>query len=125
MGRSQGRGGSRTGAAWGLAVEFATGAVIGLVDAQVWNRDKGALSPRHSRATADKESQRWLDNAAQAGETLTAANSITVVSDQESDIYEHFASRPSAMSIFWFGLITTAKSRPIPTAIRLSCWVHR
>src|SRR5262249_45829313 len=79
----------------GLALEAGTGALLGLVDARVWNRDEGAVSPRRSRATADKESQRWLDTTARASEMLAAANSITVVSDRESDIYEHFACRPA------------------------------
>jgi hypothetical protein len=77
----------------GLALEVGTGALIGLTDAQVWNRDEGAVSPRRSRATADKESQRWLDTTAQASRELAAASSITVISDRESDIYEHFACR--------------------------------
>src|SRR5262249_44865130 len=50
---------------------------------------------RRSRATADKESQRWLDTTAHASKTLGSACSITCVSDRESDIYEYFAARPS------------------------------
>jgi hypothetical protein len=95
----------------GLAIELATGAVIGLADVQVWNRDKGAMTPRHSRATADKESQRWIDNAARAGEMLAAANSITDVSDRESDIYEHFASRPANVDL----LVRSHHNRRIET----------
>jgi hypothetical protein len=76
-----------------LALEDGSGAILGLADARIWNRDKGAVTPRRSRATADKESQRWLAVTAQASEVLSAARSITVVSDQESDIYEHFARR--------------------------------
>jgi hypothetical protein len=79
----------------GLALEVGSGALLGLVDARVWNRDQGTVSPRRSRATADKESRRWLDTTARAGEMLAAARSITVVSDRESDIYEHFACRPA------------------------------
>jgi hypothetical protein len=78
-----------------LALEVGTGALLGLVDAQVWNRDAGSVAPRRSRATADKESRRWLDTAARASEVLATANSITLVSDRESDIYEHFACRPA------------------------------
>jgi len=77
-----------------LALDADNDALLGLVDAQVWNRDKGKVTPRRSRATADKESQRWLSVAAQAGAALSAARSITVISDRESDIYEHFAQRP-------------------------------
>jgi Transposase DDE domain len=76
-----------------LALEDGSGAILGLADARIWNRDKGAVTPRRSRATADKESQRWLAVTAQASEVLSAARSITVVSDQESDIYEHCARR--------------------------------
>jgi hypothetical protein len=83
----------------GLAVDQTTGAIIGLVDAQVWNRDKGALKHRHARATVEKESQRWLDGAARSGEALAEANSITEVSDRESDIYEHFARRPGNVDL--------------------------
>jgi hypothetical protein len=77
-----------------LVLEIGSNALLGLIEAKVWNRDDGKATPRRSRATPDKESQRWLDVAARAGDVLAAANSITVVSDRESDIYEHFAQRP-------------------------------
>ncbi len=82
-----------------LAVEVETGAVLGLVDAQVRNRTGNKLKPRRSRKTADKESQRWLDGTTGAGQVLAAANSITGVSDRESDMFEHFAARPSNMDL--------------------------
>jgi hypothetical protein len=82
-----------------LALDADTDAVLGLVDAQVWNRNQGKVTPRRSRATADKESQRWLSVAAQAGGALSAARSITVISDRESDIYEHFAQRPTNVEL--------------------------
>lgn len=79
----------------GLALEAGSGAVLGLADAKIWNRDKGEVAHRRSRATEDKESQRWIDTTARVGERLASARSITCVSDRESDIYEHFATRPS------------------------------
>ena len=82
-----------------LALDAGNDALLGLVDAQVWNRDKGKVTPRRSRATADKESQRWLSAAAQAGAALSTARSITVISDRESDIYEHFAQRPANVDL--------------------------
>lgn len=78
-----------------LAVDASTGGGLGLVDAKVWNREGGKAKPRRERETSQKESQRWLDGTMRAGEVLAAANSITAVSDRESDIYEHFARRPS------------------------------
>jgi hypothetical protein len=77
-----------------LAVDAGNGGVIGLVDAKVWNRTGGKLRHRRSRKTKQKESQRWLDSTRRAAEVLAEAASITVVSDRESDIYEHFAFRP-------------------------------
>jgi Transposase DDE domain len=94
-----------------LALEVGTGAVLGLVDAKVWNRDQGEVTPRRSRATADKESQRWLDATARAGEVLAAANSITGVSDREGDIYEHFACRPANMDL----IVRACQNRKIKT----------
>jgi hypothetical protein len=78
-----------------IALDVETGALLGLVDAKVWNRDKGAVTPRRSRPTEDKESQRWLNTTRRASEVLAAAKSITVVSDRESDFYEHFVRRPT------------------------------
>lgn len=82
-----------------LAVEAGTGALLGLVSLQVWNREGGAVSPRRKRATANKESQRWLDGARHAAEVLAPAASITVVSDRESDFYELFAERPANVQL--------------------------
>ena len=82
-----------------LAVDAGTGGVIGLVDANVRNREGGKVRPRRARKTTEKESQRWLDGTMRAGEVLGPANSITGVSDRESDIYDHFASRPPNMHL--------------------------
>ena len=95
-----------------VALEAGTGALLGLVDAEIWNRDEGAVKPRRLRATADKESQRWLDSTARAGEVLAAANSITGVSDRESDIYEHFACRPSNVDL----IVRACQNRAIEMA---------
>jgi Transposase DDE domain len=95
-----------------VALEAETGALLGLVDAQIWNRDEGAVAPRRSRASADKESQRWLDTAVRASEALAAANSVTVVSDRESDIYEYFARCPANTHL----IARACQNRTIKTA---------
>jgi Transposase DDE domain len=94
-----------------LAVDAGTGGVLGLVDAKVWNRRGGKVTDRRSRKTSDKESQRWLDGTMRAGEVLAAANSITGVSDRESDIYEHFARRPSHVHL----IVRACQNRTIET----------
>ena len=94
-----------------LAVDAGTGGVLGLVDAKVWNRKGGKAKPRRSRATAAKESQRWPDGTTRAGEVLAEANSITGVSDRESDIYEHFARRPGNVDL----VVRACQNRRIET----------
>jgi DDE family transposase len=95
-----------------LAVEAGTGALLGLVDAKAWNRDGGKAAARRGRATAAKESRRWLDGAARAGEVLAAASSVTLVADRESDIYEQFVSRPANVHL----IIRAAQDRRIGAA---------
>jgi hypothetical protein len=94
-----------------LAVETGSGALLGLVDAQVRNRKGKKVKPRRSRTTANKESQRWVDGTARAAEVCAAANSVTGVSDRESDIYEHFATRASNMDL----VVRACQNRHIKT----------
>jgi hypothetical protein len=94
-----------------LAVDAGTGGVLGLVDAKVWNRKGGKAKPRRSRSTSQKESQRWIDGTTRAAEVLAAVNSITGVSDRESDIYEHFVRRPSDMDL----IVRACQNRQIET----------
>ena len=44
-----------------LALDAASGAVLGLVEANVWNRTGGKVSSRRARQTAEKELQRWIE----------------------------------------------------------------
>lgn len=83
-----------------LAVDAATGGVIGLVDAPVSNRTGGEkVKPRRTRKTHEKELQRWIDATKRAAEVLAPAASIVGVSDRESDIYQHFAACPANMHL--------------------------
>jgi len=82
-----------------LAVEAGSGALLGLVSMQVWNRESGKVKPRRQRGTLDKESQRWVDGAREAGEVLAQASRITAISDRESDFYELFAQRPANVEL--------------------------
>ncbi len=82
-----------------LAMDAQNGTLYGLVDLQIWNRDTGLAGPRRDRPTSEKESQRWIDATAQAGQVLASAAQITGVSDRESDIFEHFARRPANVQL--------------------------
>ncbi len=78
-----------------LAVDAKGSGVVGLVDCAVLNRTEGRVSDHKSRQADDKESRRWLHGAEVAGDCLDAAQSITMVGDRESDIYDLFARRPA------------------------------
>lgn len=83
-----------------LAMEAGPGAsVLGIVSMDVWNRGREELAPRRKRATADKESQRWIEHTQRAGQVLAKADSITMVSDRESDFYELFVERPANVDL--------------------------
>ncbi len=82
-----------------LAVEAGSGAVLGMVSMEIWNRSPEAVAPRRQRPTSVKESRRWIEGARQAGEVLASARAITAVSDRESDFYELFARRPANVEL--------------------------
>lgn len=94
-----------------VAVDAVSHELIGLIDARPRNREGGKVQHRRSRATSQKESQRWIDGTVRASEVLSAARTITGVSDRESDIYEHFAQCPSNMHL----IVRACQNRKIET----------
>lgn len=82
-----------------IAVDAATGGVIGLVGATVINRTEGKAAARRGRAADAKESRRWLEGAETAAAALEDAASITMVADRESDVYDQFARRPASVHL--------------------------
>ena len=98
-----------------LAVDARDGGVIGLVDCTVLNRTAGKVTDHQKRAADDKESRRWLHGAEIAADRLAGAQTITMVGDRESDIYDMFARRPDAVHL----LCRSAQSRAVTTGGRL------
>jgi hypothetical protein len=83
-----------------VAIDSETEAVLGLLDAHIWTRDKASeAAPRRQRAIEDKESMRWLRGVEQAAEKLTDAASVVVVGDRENDIYSCFARRSASVDL--------------------------
>lgn len=69
------------------------GVPLGLLDQQVWARDAtehGQKHTRRMRATAEKESQKWLDGVTASQTDLPAGVELIHVGDAESDIYDFF-----------------------------------
>jgi hypothetical protein len=79
-----------------IAVDAYDGGLLGLVDAVFLNHVGGKKHLCKKRPFAEKESRRWLD-ATNTAASLVAAGAVcvTVVADQEGDIYEEFACRPT------------------------------
>ncbi len=79
-----------------IAVDAADGALLGLVDAVFLNHVGGKKHLCKKRPFAEKESCRWLDATNTAASLVSAgAVCVTVIADQEGDIYEEFACRPA------------------------------
>jgi len=84
-------------AAEGRGVNHA-GGVLGLAGASVYRRDPAEVDapgrPLRDRTLKieKRESFRWLEGLSAACRTLAAAETVTVVGDRESDIYDLFAA---------------------------------
>src|SRR5262249_44131945 len=73
----------------------ADGVPLGLLHQHVWARDYAQLGKRRDRdrkATADKESQRWLDAQAATHRALPPDRAVVTVADREADFYDLFAA---------------------------------
>jgi hypothetical protein len=102
-----------------IAVDAATGALLGLVHAEFLRRTGGKRAQCNNRPFADKESRRWLDAACEAAQLVGAgATCVTIVADCEGDIYEMFAFRPTEVEI----LVRAYHDRPVTSDAQLfSC----
>jgi hypothetical protein len=78
---------------------------LGLLAQDVWARDAatfGALPDQHTRALADKESQKWLTSltAVIAARTACPQTHFVSVGDREADVYDLFtAARPVGVEL--------------------------
>jgi len=79
-----------------LAVDAVTEECLGLVDAQVWRRNKSKAANYKSLPIEQKESYRWLKGGNQAKAVLAEASMVTVIDDREGDIYQKWARLPDA-----------------------------
>lgn len=83
-----------------IAVDASSGALLGLVEAELLRRSGGAKGKRRQRAVAEKQSQRWLNGTVAAGRLMAhGASSVTVIADSEGDLYEEFAVPPAGVDL--------------------------
>ena len=102
-----------------LVVDAEEGAILGLAHAEFLSREQGKKALRRSKAVKDKESQRWLDGAARAGEVCASAAQVTSIADRESDIFAAFAERPAEVDL----LVRAAHDRCLDDGGRLFAWI--
>jgi hypothetical protein len=98
-----------------LALDAESGAILGLIDAQILTREAGRRATRRSAGIEEKESFRWLQGADQAASVCAGAAHLTGVSDRESDIYEAFALCPPGTHL----LVRAAHDRGLADGTRL------
>jgi hypothetical protein len=91
------------------------GALLGLVDQQVWTRTGGEPVSGRRRPFAEKESHRWLATCETAAARLQGARSLTMVADAESDIYELYANLPQGVDV----LVRAARDRHLGNGLML------
>lgn len=82
-----------------LAVDAASGAILGLTHAEFLNRTEGRKALRRTTPIAEKESQRWLNAADGSAEVCAAAARLTMIGDRENDIFAAFALRPAGTDL--------------------------
>lgn len=69
------------------------GVPLGLIHQEVWARERAGVAPRphrRQRATADKESQRWLTALSATQADLPEGLRAITIADREADIYDLF-----------------------------------
>lgn len=81
-----------------LVIDPSTDMPVGFSSVILWNRswDKENKYDRDYKKLdiTEKESYRWIASAQNTKESLSGADSITIIGDRESDIYELFATVP-------------------------------
>jgi Transposase DDE domain len=95
--RRRGLGPLNQGSAYGLlapvmlAVDADSGACLGLVGGEVWNRPGFVSTPEWRRPVAERESRGWVETVERAGPVLVEASEVTVVNDCEGAMYPLWA----------------------------------
>jgi hypothetical protein len=83
-----------------LVIDPSTQMPVGFSSVILWNRPWDKKN-RHEREykkldITEKESYRWIASALKSKESLSEADSITIIGDRECDIYEIFAAVPDS-----------------------------
>ena len=70
------------------------GVPLGIIGQNAWARELeqlGKAKSRHQRATADKESQKWLEALRETEAIIPETMAVVTIADREADFYDLFA----------------------------------
>jgi hypothetical protein len=73
--------------------------LLGVLHARIWTRPKERAAARRSLEIEDKESYRWIEATAAAGDLLGCAAQLIVLGDREFDIYSQFVRVPPGVEL--------------------------
>jgi hypothetical protein len=82
-----------------VAIDADDEALLGVVHARIWTRPSKPAKPRRQRSIEEKESMRWIEGTAVAGERLAEAAQLIVLGDREFDIYAQFVRLPPRVEL--------------------------
>jgi hypothetical protein len=82
-----------------VAIDADDETLLGVVHARIWTRPSERAAKRRQRSIENKESMRWLEGTAAAGNLLTEAAQLIVLGDREFDIYAQFARVPTGLEL--------------------------
>lgn len=104
-----------------LVIDPSTQMPVGFSSMILWNRPWDKKN-RHEREykkldILEKESYRWISSALKTKESLSEADSITIIADRECDIYEMFAAVPDSKTHL---LIRATIDRTLSEGIKLN-----
>jgi hypothetical protein len=92
-----------------VAIDAEDEALLGVVHAHIWTRSSEPVTTRRNRPIEQKESMRWLEGTAIAGERLASAAQLIVLGDREFDIYEQFVRIPPGVEL----IVRAAQNRKL------------
>ncbi len=108
-----------------MVIDASKGSALGYTYIKVWDR-KPETPDRHERnyqqlPIAEKESYKWIEASKKSKELLSQAQTITIIADRESDIYDLIAALPDEKTHL---LIRSSTDRKIAGGSKLSKYLH-
>jgi hypothetical protein len=98
-----------------VAIDAVDEALLGVVHARIWTRTGETTTERRGRPIEEKESMRWIEATAVAGDRLGSATQLVVLGDREFDIYSQFVRVPPGVEL----IVRAAQNRKLADADEL------